>query len=92
MEVEVLLVPQMPKPCSAAFFAATSIAWESTTMPAFLLPLRHALSIVSCSTTTGVAVGSRAMPLVVTLMIPWLLPRSWAYIMTSRSVWVSWSS
>jgi hypothetical protein len=90
--VLVLFVPQIPNPCVSAFSAAICIARCNTTMPAFLPPFRLALNIVSCSVVTGTHEGSRAMPLVVTLMMPWLLPRSCAYIMTSRSTCVSASS
>ena len=92
MDVDVLFVPQMPKPCALAFSLAISIASWRTTMPAFLPPSRHALSVVSCSRLTGTHAGSLAMPFVVTLMMPWLFPRSCAYIMTSRRTRVSSSS
>ena len=92
MDVDVLLVPQMPKPCVLALSIAMSIALWMTTMPAFLFPLRHADSCVSCSTWIGDAAGSRAMPFVVTLMMPWLFPLSCAYIMTSSKTAVSSSS
>jgi hypothetical protein len=42
----------------------------STTMPACLLPLKQVLRLVSCSTSMGLAAGSRAMAFVVTLMMP----------------------
>ena len=81
-----LFVPQMPNPCVLAFSMAMSIALWMTTMPAFLLPLRHADSCVSCSIAMGAHAGSLAMPFVVTLMMPWLFPLSCAYIMTSSKI------
>lgn len=46
------------------------------------LPLMTADSGVSFSIAMGRAVGARFMPPVVILMMPWLLPRSWAYSIT----------
>lgn len=51
-------------------------------MPASPLPFRTADSRVSLSTVMGPAELERFMPPVVIFMMPWLFPRSWAYIIT----------
>ena len=59
---------------------------EVKSTPASPPPLMTALSRVSRVVCIGCALAARFMPPVVILMMPWLLPRTCAYIMTCKVV------